>query len=225
MSDQDFHPFKEGVVIAPFTRKKAHYELWGKRTLDLAFALVLLPILLPVIALLWLVVRSGGSRGFFGHRRVGRNGKIFSCYKIQTMVADAEGRLTAYLESNPQAAQEWADTQKLTNDPRITKVGKFLRKTSLDELPQIWNVLAGDMSFVGPRPVTAVEIERYGVHRDTYLELKPGITGVWQVEGRSSGDYFERVQMDRKYAATIGIFSDILLIAKTVTVMIQPTGR
>lgn len=211
--------------IAPSTERHTQYELWGKRAFDLALALFLLPILAPIIAVLLLLVRDRGAPAIFKHVRVGQNGRLFKCFKIRTMVPDAEAKLKGYLDQNPEAAAEWAKTQKLTNDPRVTPVGKFLRKTSLDELPQIWNVLRGDMSFVGPRPVTEPELERYGLSKRIYLRMKPGITGLWQVRGRSNGDYGERCRLDRIYSLRMGLGLDIALIAKTAGVVIHPTGR
>lgn len=204
---------------------RTFYILVGKRIFDLVFAILLLPILLPVIAVLWLIVRSDGGPGFFGHRRVGKNGKPFRCWKIRSMVMDSQERLAAHLAENPEASAEWARDQKLTNDPRITKLGNILRKTSLDELPQIWNVLKGEMSFVGPRPVVRDEMRRYGEHRTAYLSLKPGLTGLWQVSGRNDVSYDERVQMDVEYLAKASFFTDLKIIAKTVHAVVGSTGR
>jgi len=140
------------------------------------------------------------------------------------MVPDAERKLVAYLSAHPDAADEWERTQKLTNDPRITPVGRFLRKTSLDELPQIWNVIMGDMSFVGPRPVTEGELDKYGMYANTYLSMKPGITGEWQVKGRSDGCYVKRREMDVAYSKEISMLKDIKLMLRTVLVVVRPTG-
>lgn len=201
------------------------YARLGKRLVDIVLATAILPVLLPIIAVLWLITRRDGAAGFFAHTRVGRNGKPFRCWKIRTMVPDAETRLETYLQSNPQAADEWARTQKLTHDPRVTPLGRFLRRTSLDELPQIWNVMRGDMSFVGPRPVTLPELERYGLHSHVYLSLRPGVTGLWQVMGRSNGCYTERTNMDRAYASSLGLIRDLSLILRTGLVVFLPTGR
>lgn len=201
------------------------YGRVGKRCFDILLAIALLPLLLPIIFVLWALVKRDGAAGIFGHRRVGKDGKLFTCYKVRTMVPNAEAKLDAYLIANPAAAAEWEATQKLSDDPRITQLGQFLRKTSLDELPQIFNVLKGDMSFVGPRPVTEPELAKYGVYQSTYLSLKPGITGVWQVEGRQDGDYIERVKMDRRYANSLSILRDLSLIARTAVVVARPTGR
>lgn len=209
-------------ITAP---KKSFYQSWGKRALDVTLALLLLPAIAPVILVLWLIVRCEGTSGFFGHRRIGQNGIAFRCWKIRTMVPEAEIKLASYLEVNRAAAAEWAETQKLTKDPRTTRLGRFLRRTRLDELPQIWNVLRGEMSFVGPRPVTEPELARYGRFQHIYLEMKPGITGIWQVQGRSDGDYEERVRMDRRYAFLRSAPFDLYLIAMTGLVVLKMTGR
>jgi lipopolysaccharide/colanic/teichoic acid biosynthesis glycosyltransferase len=201
------------------------YTRYTKRIVDIALALILLPVLVPVIAALWAVTRTDGGPGFFGHRRIGKNGKVFRCWKIRTMVPNAEERLVAYLANNPAAAEEWARDHKLTDDPRITKLGRFLRETSLDELPQIWNVLMGEMSFVGPRPVVRAEMRKYGHGRTAYLTMKPGITGLWQVSGRNDVSYDERVAMDIEYLQTVSLRTDIQLIAKTAGSVLNRTGR
>ena len=201
------------------------YARVGKRLLDLIIASLLLPILVPLIIVLWGLTRYSGGAGFFGHTRIGRNGKEFECWKIRTMAPDADAMLNRYLNANPAAAEEWQRTQKLHNDPRVTALGLFLRRTSLDELPQVWNVLRGDMSLVGPRPVTQSELARYGTNAQIYLNLRPGITGLWQVKGRSNGCYDERLQMDCAYARTIGLVHDLSLMARTSAVIFRPTGR
>lgn len=201
------------------------YSTLGKRLLDLAIALLLLPILVPLICLLWLLVRLQGGSGFYSHTRVGRNGAEFSCWKIRTMVPNAERLLAELLDADPKAADEWRRTQKLHRDPRITALGQFLRRTSLDELPQIWNVLRGDMSLVGPRPVTKPELDRYGSNATVYLNLRPGITGLWQVMGRSNGCYDERLRLDMAYARAISPVQDLSLILRTGAVIFRPTGR
>lgn len=197
----------------------------GKRGLDLILALVLLPFLVPIIAALILMVRLCGGPGLYAHTRIGQNGRMFTCWKIRTMVRDADGRLADHLAKNPEAAEEWKLTQKLQDDPRVTALGQHLRRTSLDELPQIWNVLRGQMSLVGPRPVTPSELERYGPHKQVYLSHKPGVTGLWQVFGRDDGCYAQRLQMDLSYARQIGMWRDLSLIARTALVVIRGTGR
>jgi lipopolysaccharide/colanic/teichoic acid biosynthesis glycosyltransferase len=197
----------------------------GKRLLDITFALSLLPIILPIIALLWAVIRLDGGSGFFGHVRVGRGKRPFRCWKLRTMVVDAEERLGAYLASNAAAAAEWERDRKLTDDPRVTRLGRLLRETSLDELPQILNVLRGEMSFVGPRPITAPELARYRRHEWAYLSVKPGITGLWQVSGRNDVDYDTRIRMDVTYARTRSLLGDLKIIARTGGAVLNRTGR
>ena len=206
-------------------RHRSFYNLIGKRVFDLLLAVVLLPLLVPVILALWLVIRSDGGAGFFGHHRIGRNGKVFKCWKVRTMVMDAEKRLVEYLAENPEAAEEWAREQKLRNDPRITKIGRFLRATSLDELPQIWNVLRGEMSFVGPRPVVRGELVRYGRKRSAYLAFRPGLTGIWQVSGRNDVSYETRVQMDVHYCSMVSLKQDLILLMKPGRAVLSRTGR
>lgn len=201
------------------------YSRVTKRVFDLVLAALLLPVLLPVIAVLWVLIRRDGGAGFFGHRRIGHGGKVFRCWKIRTMVPNAEERLVKYLEDNPEAAAEWERDHKLTNDPRITRLGRFLRETSLDELPQIWNVITGEMSFVGPRPVVRAEMRKYGHARMAYLTLKPGITGLWQVSGRNDVSYAERVQMDIEYLRVVSFRTDVKLILKTAMTVVNRTGR
>ena len=183
--EQIMHDSAAIARVYPVSRhaRPGVYATYLKRPLDVVLALAMLPILVPVIAFLWLMVRRDGGNGFFGHTRVGRDGKTFKCWKLRSMVVDAEASLVSHLRTNPAAAAEWASDHKLVNDPRITRIGAFLRKSSLDELPQIWNVLKGEMSFVGPRPVVADELTRYGASKWAYLQSRPGITGLWQVSG------------------------------------------
>lgn len=201
------------------------YARFGKRLFDVCFAIVLLPVVAPVILILWCIVRCDGGPGFFGHARVGRNSKSFTCWKLRSMVSDAESRLQEYLAANPEAAAEWERDHKLTNDPRINRLGHILRKTSLDELPQIWNVLRGDMSFVGPRPIVTKELAKYGSSVTAYLAQKPGITGLWQVSGRNDISYDERVALDVTYLARRSFLQDLKIILRTGTAVLGRTGR
>lgn len=207
------------------TRPFNLYTRFGKRVVDLVLALILLPLIAPVILLICLAVRRDGASALFAHARVGQHGQAFKCWKIRTMVPNAQSLLLDHLDKNPKAAAEWARTQKLTHDPRVTPLGRFLRRASLDELPQVWNVLRGDMSFVGPRPVTQGELTRYGSLVQTYLSLKPGVTGNWQIHGRSDGCYVERIQLDAEYAQRVNVMRDLGLIVATVRVVVYPTGR
>ena len=197
----------------------------AKRIFDLVATigggLMILPILL-VLAILVGIDNRG--RIIFAHQRVGRNGKLFPCYKFQSMVPDAQERLEEYLAKNPEARKEWEESFKLTNDPRVTKLGAFLRKTSLDELPQLWNVLMGDMSLVGPRPIVTKEIERYGDYIREYYMVPPGITGMWQVNGRSDTTYEERVAMDTWYVRNWSVWIDLVYLFKTVKTVFTGKG-
>ena len=198
-----------------------------KRLFDIVFAafaiLVTLPIMIPIIILIKLTDKGPV---FFKQKRVGYGGKEFYIYKFRSMYPDAEKRLKEILERDPEARKEWETTFKLKNDPRVTPVGKFLRKTSLDELPQFFNVLKGDMSVVGPRPVVKEELEKF--YKDKakyYLSVKPGVTGYWQVEGRSDvQDYKERVEMDVWYVKNRSFWLDIKIILKTIWVMLTGKG-
>lgn len=214
------HDLEGGIVPS-----SGLYSAYGKRAFDLCLAVILAPVFLPIITCLWLVAKRDGGPGFFGHSRVGQDGKSFICWKIRTMVVDAERKLDAYLAANPDAAAEWERDRKLTKDPRITKVGGFLRATSLDELPQLFNVLTGEMSFVGPRPMVQDELKRYGVFSGSYLAQKPGITGLWQVSGRNDISYDERVRLDAQYFIRRTLALDLRIILSTAGAVLKKTGR
>jgi lipopolysaccharide/colanic/teichoic acid biosynthesis glycosyltransferase len=205
-------------------RPVVSYAGLGKRSLDVVVALLLLPIVFPLLFLLAVLVTLDGGRPFFGHVRVGRGGQTFRCWKIRTMVPDAEARLKHILATDAEAAAQWARDHKLLRDPRITWLGDFLRKSSLDELPQLWNVLRGDMSLVGPRPVTRVELDRYGEAASVYLSVRPGVTGLWQVQGRNSIQYEDRVQLDRLYVQRLALAQDLKILVRTVSVVLARTG-
>lgn len=213
--------------VYPVSRhvRPSTYATFVKRPLDVVLAILMLPILVPVIAMLWLLVRRDGGNGFFGHTRVGRDGQAFKCWKMRSMDVDAEAKLACHLRSDPAAAAEWARDHKLVNDPRVTKIGAFLRKSSLDELPQIWNVLKGEMSFVGPRPVVTDELSRYGASKWAYLQTRPGITGLWQVSGRNDVTYDERVAMDVRYSADMRFGRDMWIMAMTAGAVLNCTGK
>ena len=189
-------------------------------TLTIFGGLMISPFLL-IIALAVAIDNRG--RVIFAHKRVGAAGKKFPCYKFQTMVPDAEERLKKYLAENPAAKKEWEESFKLTNDPRVTKLGNILRRTSLDELPQLWNVIRGEMSLVGPRPIVQAEVPRYGKNIREYYMVLPGITGMWQVSGRSDTTYPERVAMDTWYVRNWSVWIDLMYLFKTVKAVF--TGR
>lgn len=190
-------------------------------TLTIFGTIAISPILLAVA--IW-IYRDSPGPVIFKHTRIGKNGKPFPCYKFRSMCVDAKEKLAELLEKDPEARVEWERDFKLKNDPRITKSGAFLRKTSLDELPQIFNVLRGEMSLVGPRPIIQEELERYGEHVADYLMVKPGITGMWQVSGRSDIDYTERVSLDSWYVRNWSVWIDILLLWRTVKVVASKKG-
>ena len=183
---------------------------------------ILISPLLLFIAL-WIYKDSPGPV-IFKHMRIGKNGKPFPCYKFRSMCVDAKAKLEELLQNDPEVKAEWEHGFKLKNDPRVTKSGAFLRKTSLDELPQIFNVLKGEMSLVGPRPIIQEELERYGEYAGDYLMVKPGITGMWQVSGRSDIDYTERVLLDSWYVRNWSIWIDLVMLFKTVAVVLFRKG-
>lgn len=191
---------------------------------DLAVASVLALLLLPVFAVFAVLVSRDGGPVFYRHKRIGRLGRPFYCLKFRTMVRDADRMLDSYLAGNPAAASEWERSFKLRDDPRVTRIGRFLRTTSLDELPQIFNVLSGEMSLVGPRPVTAGELDFYGRDVVFYLETRPGMTGLWQIRGRSETSYEDRVSYDVWYVKNWSLWHDIAIMAKTVPVVIRRIG-
>ncbi|MGK5595349.1 MAG: sugar transferase [Parachlamydiaceae bacterium] len=223
-------PLQLALKAIPFTFSHEdryaikHYPF--KRTFDIAFSLLALIIGLPVFLLLALLVRfSSKGRIIYSHERVGKSGKTFRCYKFRTMYQDADQRLKDILAKDPELQKEWDKKHKLKNDPRITRIGAFLRKTSLDELPQFWNVLIGDLSVVGPRPVVKTEVQRFfGNRAPLILSVRPGLTGIWQVSGRSNTSYEERLAMDEEYIGKQSLLLDLKLIAKTVPAMLFSRG-
>lgn len=195
-----------------------------KRVLDFVGSLVLLMVLSPVLAAIAYGVSLSGRPILFGHTRVGQHGRTFKCLKFRTMVPNAQEVLRDLLARDPQARAEWEKDFKLKNDPRVTRLGEFLRRTSADELPQLFNVLRGDMSLVGPRPVVEAEIARYGASWAHYLQIRPGITGLWQVSGRNDVDYENRVFLDEWYVKNWSVWYDIVILLKTVLVVMRRKG-
>lgn len=186
-----------------------------KRCFDAACAAILLVLLLPVFMMVAALVATDGGPILFRHRRVGRGGRTFDCLKFRTMIVDAQDTLSEYLALHPEAAEEWQRDQKLAFDPRITAMGKALRNSSLDELPQLINVLKGEMSLVGPRPVTEGELARYGADVAFYKSVRPGITGLWQVSGRNAVSYERRVALDVEYVRDWHLLKDIRILLMT----------
>lgn len=192
----------------------------AKRCLDVALSLLLVPIVALVALPVALLIAVKGGAPIYGHLRVGWNGRLFRCYKFRTMVAEAEDELQAILDSDPAARLEWLERFKLANDPRVTPFGRFLRTTNLDEIPQIWNVLRGEMSWVGPRPVIPDELAKYGAHLGDYLACRPGVSGLWQIRRRGDTTYDERVAMDVEYARHWSIARDLAILVLTIPWML-----
>lgn len=196
-----------------------------KRLFDLSVALACLFLLMPLFVLVGFLVWAVDRKSpFYSHRRLGRGGKTFGCLKFRSMRADGDAILARHLADNPVAQAEWARTRKLKNDPRITPIGQLLRKSSLDELPQLINILRGDMSLVGPRPIVDAEVEKYGEAAPAYFAVRPGLTGAWQVSGRSDTTYAERVRLDRDYVASRSFAGDILIIMRTIPAVFLVKG-
>lgn len=179
------------------------------------------PLMLIIALMIWL---QDGAGPLFGHRRIGRGGRDFACLKFRSMVPNAEHKLNALLAADPEARRQWQAEQKLLNDPRVTPLGDFLRRSSLDELPQLINVLRGDMSIVGPRPIVRAETVRYGRSFESYCAVRPGITGLWQVSGRNDVSYRRRVALDRLYVRTRSLQRDMEIMALTVPAVLMRRG-
>lgn len=194
------------------------------RTLDIVIALLALALFLPLLVAVSLVLATQDGPILFAHRRIGLGGSHFHCYKFRSMVADAEERLARLLRDDPAACEEWRKSHKLRDDPRVTGFGRFLRRSSLDELPQLINVLRGEMSIVGPRPIVESEIAKYGRRFHTYCSVKPGITGIWQVSGRSDVEYRTRVAMDCLYARSARPALYLWLVIATVPAVLMRRG-
>ena len=196
-----------------------------KRCFDVVAAVCLLLLLAPLMALVAAAIKfSDGGPVFFRHNRIGWNGRRFHCLKFRTMRTDSEQILGRLLSDNPEAAQEWAATHKLKHDPRVTALGAGLRKSSVDELPQLLNVLKGDMSLVGPRPIVEAELPKYSERVADYLSARPGITGLWQVSGRNDVDYDHRVQMDSQYVRNWTVWKDLSIIIHTLPAVLGRRG-
>lgn len=210
---------------AKATRRASQLDAIAVRIMDITVAscalAFLAPLLLVIAALVYLV---DPGPIFFAHRRVGRHGKSFPCLKFRSMVVDAEARLNHLLENDADAREEWIRDFKLRHDPRITKIGHFLRKTSIDELPQFLNVLRGEMSIVGPRPIVQGEAVRYGRYFVDYIQVKPGVTGLWQVSGRNNVSYRRRVALDISYARNKCLALDLQILVKTIPAVLLAKG-
>lgn len=198
------------------------YRRVFKRVIDVAAILAAAPVVVPVVGVLAAIVACEGGKPFYSQSRVGRGGRPFRMWKLRTMVTDADQRMVDYLATNPEAREEWDLTQKLRNDPRVTRFGIFLRRTSLDELPQLWNVLKGDMSLVGPRPMM---LNQQAIYPGTaYYRLRPGVTGYWQTAGRNRTSFEARAGYDAAYEADLRLVTDLRLLWRTLAVVLRGTG-
>jgi lipopolysaccharide/colanic/teichoic acid biosynthesis glycosyltransferase len=213
------------MKVEPANRNLSRLHQAAERSLDIAGSLALIVLLLPVMLLLTVAVALAcDGSPVFAHTRIGKGGRKFECYKFRSMHLGAEQRLTRLLAESPALRREWERDHKLGNDPRVTPFGGILRVTSLDELPQLFNVLIGDMSLVGPRPVVAAELRRYGRFQSTYLNMKPGLTGLWQISGRNEASYRRRVATDRLYARRKSIVLDCKILLATVPAVLTRRG-
>lgn len=200
--------------------KKVYIKI--KRVIDVILASIALILLSPVFAIIAIAIKID-SKGpvFFAHKRIGKNGKIIKLYKFRSMVINAEELIKSFTQEQ---MKEYKENYKLTNDPRITKVGKFLRKTSLDELPQLINIINGDLSIIGPRPVVTDELEKYGVNKDKFLSVTPGLTGYWAANGRSNTTYEQRMEMELYYIDNLSLKMDIKVFFKTILSVVKKEG-
>jgi exopolysaccharide production protein ExoY len=223
---------KNLVLLARAVKPLRRTALPGGSALDAAYtvlnqliAALVLVLLAPVMAYIaYRIWRVDGTPVTFAHGRIGHRGSVFRCLKFRSMVRNSGEVLEQLLRDDPQARAEWERDHKLRNDPRITPIGHFLRKTSLDELPQLFNVLRGEMNFVGPRPVTLEEVRRYGVRKRHYLSVKPGLTGLWQVSGRNNTTYAQRVEFDTDYVEKRNPLMDLWIVSRTVKVLLTRDG-
>lgn len=208
------------------TNKKVLYKI-TKRAIDIIGAIIGIILLIPTIILVYIarkILKEDQGPLFYKQLRYGKNGKIFKLYKFRSMCINTDKKLKEYLDNNEDAKNEFEKTHKLQKDPRITKLGNFLRKTSLDELPQMINILKGEMSFVGPRPVISEEVEEYGVNKDKFLSVTPGLTGYWQVNGRSNTTYEERMLMELYYVENCSLWLDTKIFFKTFITVFKKEG-
>jgi lipopolysaccharide/colanic/teichoic acid biosynthesis glycosyltransferase len=219
VSDLDTRPVAKPVSGASFA---GFYRVYAKRAFDVFLVLLSAPFTLPLVLAVAAFAALDGSSPFYRQARIGRGGRIFSLLKIRTMVPDADTLLEAHLQSDPKAREEWDRTQKLKRDPRITRFGAFLRKTSLDELPQLLNVLRGDMSLIGPRPMMVEQKELYP--GTAYYALRPGITGLWQVSKRNESSFADRAKFDNVYHNGLSFRRDLGILVRTVHVVLRGTG-
>ena len=227
IQDNDFETrFAFAEKVAPLTGfgnlQKGAYRHVFKRVFDCALVLLSAPIVVPTVLFLALLVARDGHNPFYRQSRIGKSGRVFTMWKLRTMVHDAEARLKNHLENNLDAREEWEEKQKLSEDPRITAIGQLLRKTSLDELPQLWNVLIGDMSIVGPRPMMPEQRDLYPGR--AYYALRPGVTGYWQISDRNKSTFAARAKFDNRYFDDVSLSTDASIMLATVGVVLRGTG-
>lgn len=211
-------------IATPFQSGLGRASRFSKRVLDIVVASLALFLSMPLLLVIAVFVAMDGGPVLYRHRRIGTAGIPFGCLKFRTMILDAEQCLDEYLSYHPDARAEWAREQKLAFDPRVTAVGRFLRQSSLDELPQLINVLKGEMSLVGPRPVTQSEMAHYGPIAPLYKSVRPGITGVWQVSGRNDVGYETRVRLDESYVKNWSFGLDLLILLRTPAAVLSRRG-
>ncbi|MGB7240878.1 MAG: sugar transferase [Sulfitobacter sp.] len=218
-------PVSAGSAINAGTARATVLGGKVKRTFDIIFAIIGIVLLLPLLLLVAIVVKIT-SRGpaLYGHKRIGYGGLVFKCWKFRSMMTDGKDVLERYLEAHPEEKAEWVKNRKLKNDPRVTRIGRVLRAYSIDELPQLLNVLVGEMSFVGPRPVVCDELNKYGSAAVHYLSARPGVTGLWQISGRSDVCYSERITLDSQYVQSWSFTQDCAIIARTIPAVVSAKG-
>ena len=221
--EEEFDEDVISIELENLQIRNSIFYLFTKRAIDFIGALVGLILLSPIMLIVAIAIKLEDPKGniIFGHMRVGKDGKMFPCLKFRSMFSNAEEMKKNFTEEQK---REYAETFKLKDDPRITKVGKFIRKTSLDELPQLLNILKGDMAIVGPRPIVTDELDFYGEYEDYYKAVKPGLTGLWQVSGRSDTTYDERVALDMEYVTTRNTFKDLYIIFMTAVKVLKREG-
>ncbi len=216
------HYLSVGGFLQSGNRKFGFYRDGAKRVLDVSLVILSLPVVLPVVMLLALLIALNGGRPLYSQERIGLNGRTYTMWKLRSMVVDADTKLHSHLTQNAAARQEWETTQKLKDDPRVTRFGRFLRKSSFDELPQLWNVVKGDMSLVGPRPMLPEQEVLYP--GTAYFSLRPGVTGYWQISDRNATTFAARANFDTRYNEDLSLSTDLAIIAATFKVVARGTG-
>ena len=223
--DRIAQPVAAPTLNSNSSSRSSRPTLAGKRLIDVTVAVAAIVFIAPLFVIIAaLLLATEGRPIFIRQQRIGRGGKSFACLKLRTMVKNADETLAAHLAANPCARREWDETRKLRDDPRVTALGQVLRKSSFDELPQLFNIVRGEMSLVGPRPIVADEIPRYGAYFLDYAKVRPGLTGLWQVSGRNDVSYNYRVQLDVRYVQQISIANDVVILLKTIPAVVKASG-